>query len=70
MFQETRPIAARNIEDVLARRTRALFLDARESRRIAPRVARVMAITLGKDDKWVTEQLEAFNKLSSAYILE
>ena len=61
---------ARTVEDILARRTRALFLDARECRRIAPLVAQVMADTLSKDSNWINDQLEAFNKLSSAYILE
>ena len=61
---------ARNIEDILARRTRALFLDARECRRIAPEVAIVMANVLDKDNKWIDEQLEAFEKLSAPYILE
>ena len=39
---------ARTVEDVLSRRTRALLLDARESRRIAPEVARIMAGLLKK----------------------
>ena len=41
--------AARMIEDVLARRTRALFLDARASLEAAPRVAALLARELGRD---------------------
>lgn len=39
---------ARTVEDVLSRRTRALFLDAKETARIAPRVAGIMAAALEK----------------------
>src|SRR5581483_1699215 len=38
---------ARTIEDVLARRTRSLFLDAAASLAVAPRVARLLATELG-----------------------
>ena len=61
---------ARTVEDVLARRTRALLLDARETQRIAPQVARIMAAELGKDAAWETEQVKNFMKVSSQYILQ
>ncbi|RYE20015.1 MAG: glycerol-3-phosphate dehydrogenase/oxidase, partial [Sphingobacteriales bacterium] len=60
---------ARTLEDVLSRRTRALLLDAKESRRIAPQVAGIMAGILGKDEAWQKEQLDAFNQLSEQYLL-
>lgn len=44
---------ARTVEDVLARRTRALFLDARESIRIAPEIARIMAKELNRNEVWI-----------------
>ena len=47
---------ARTVEDVLSRRTRALLLNARESRRIAPEVAKIMAKVMNKDEKWIEEQ--------------
>ena len=40
---------ARTVEDVLARRTRALFLNARAAEAMAPEVARLMAGELGWD---------------------
>ncbi|MFD2754924.1 glycerol-3-phosphate dehydrogenase/oxidase [Comamonas terrae] len=40
---------ARSVEDVLARRSRLLFLDARKAAEIAPRVAAVLAEELGRD---------------------
>lgn len=61
---------ARTVEDVLARRTRALFLDARASVEMAPRVAEIMAKELGKGQDWIDEQLTTFEKLAKGYILE
>jgi glycerol-3-phosphate dehydrogenase len=60
---------ARTLEDVLSRRTRALLLDARESRRIAPMVAGIMARELGKDAAWEKKEVAAFNDLSEKYLL-
>ena len=59
---------ARTVEDVLARRTRALFLDARASMEIAPTVAALMAAELGRDEAWQREQVESFRRLASGYL--
>jgi len=61
---------ALTLEDVLSRRTRALLLNAREARRIAPQVAAIMAKTLGKDEAWATTQVEQFNRLTEQYLLQ
>lgn len=61
---------ARTVEDVLARRTRALFLDARESIRIAPEVAGIMANELGNGESWISEQIKAFNAVAINYYLQ
>jgi glycerol-3-phosphate dehydrogenase len=61
---------ARTVEDVLARRTRALFLDARESVRIAPEVAKLMADELGKTKKWQKEQIVQFNEIAKNYYFQ
>lgn len=61
---------ARTVEDVLSRRTRALLLNAKESRRIAPECAAIMANVLGKDEQWKKDQVETFNKLAEQYILK
>lgn len=58
---------ALTVEDVLARRTRALFLDARESIRIAPEVATLMAKELGTGRKWIKQQIEEFNAVAENY---
>ncbi|HEY6986961.1 MAG TPA: glycerol-3-phosphate dehydrogenase/oxidase [Bryobacteraceae bacterium] len=59
---------ARTVEDVLARRTRALFLDARASLEAAPIVARVLAEELGYDSAWEQAQLDQFRSIASGYI--
>ena len=55
------------LEDVLARRTRCLFLNTRETLKIAPTVAKIMANTLGKDEQWVADQIVQFESLSKNY---
>jgi glycerol-3-phosphate dehydrogenase len=56
------------VEDILARRTRALFLNVRASAEIAPEVAGLMAEELGYDIKWQKEQIESYNRLVKNYI--
>ena len=60
---------ARTVEDVLSRRTRALLLNARASAEAAPRVAELLAQTLGKDESWQREQVEAYRELAQQYQL-
>ena len=60
---------ARTVEDVLARRTRALFLNAQASLDAAPIVAKILAKELNKDNVWVKNQIKAFSKLAENYIL-
>ena len=57
-----------NVEDILARRTRSLFLNARASAEIAPEVAGLMAIEFGYDRKWESDQIEAYDELVKSYI--
>ena len=61
---------ARTVEDVLARRTRALFLNARAAVEMAPRVADLLATELGRDPQWKTSQVEAFAAIARNYILD
>lgn len=60
---------AHTVEDVLARRTRALFLDSEEAIRIAPKVAEIMAAELGKDKQWEEQQVRSFHQLAQTYRL-
>lgn len=69
MIWAVREEMARTVDDVLARRTRALFLNARAAREMAPAVARIMAGELGRDEAWQADQLKAFDGVSSHYVL-
>jgi glycerol-3-phosphate dehydrogenase len=60
--------AARSVQDVLARRTRALFLDARASVAAAPLVATLLAAELGRDQAWEEQQVTEFRSLAADYI--
>ena len=60
---------ARTVEDVLARRTRALFLNARAAQRMAPRVAELMADELGYDASWRRAEVERFQQLAAGYLV-
>jgi glycerol-3-phosphate dehydrogenase len=60
---------ARSVEDVLARRLRALFLDTRASLEMAPRVSELMAGELGRDAGWARAQVEAFRKIAEPLLV-
>ena len=60
---------ARTVEDILARRTRALFLNARASLAMAPAVADLMASELGWDEVTRAKHLAAFRDVASNYVL-
>jgi glycerol-3-phosphate dehydrogenase len=60
---------ARTVEDILARRQRALFLDARAAVAMAPRVASILAEELGKSAQWQERQVADFNALAAGYYL-
>jgi glycerol-3-phosphate dehydrogenase len=60
---------ARTVEDFLARRTRALLLDAKASIEMADETARLMAKELGNDDGWASEQASAYKALAKEYLL-
>jgi glycerol-3-phosphate dehydrogenase len=57
-----------NLDDLLARRSRALFLNARASSDIADEAAGIMAAELGHDDQWKKDQVESFRQLIKNYI--
>jgi glycerol-3-phosphate dehydrogenase len=61
---------SRTLDDALARRTRALLLNARAAIAIAPRVAGIMAAELGRDERWVADQVASFTALAKRYTLE
>ena len=60
---------ALNVEDFLARRVRCQLLDAKESVKMAPVVAKIMAKELEKDEAWQTKQVADYLEVTSNYIL-
>jgi glycerol-3-phosphate dehydrogenase len=60
---------ARSVEDVLARRTRALFLNANAAIAMAEPVAELLAAELGRDQAWVDIQVKQFTELAQQYRL-
>ncbi|MCB1107887.1 MAG: glycerol-3-phosphate dehydrogenase/oxidase [Chlamydiia bacterium] len=60
---------ARTVEDVLARRTRSLLLDAQSAIEAAPTVAELMAKELGRPKSWEENQVTAFKTLAQNYLL-
>ena len=58
---------ARTVEDVLARHTRALFLNADAAIAMAAPVARLLAGELVRDDQWQANQVAEFKALAAQY---
>lgn len=58
---------AQTVEDILARRTRALFLNAKAAIELAPAVAEIMATELRKDKVWSNGQVNDFNEVARNY---
>ncbi len=59
--------SAITVEDVLARRTRALLLDAGAAAECAPRVATILAEETGRDAAWARNEAQVFARLAAAY---
>jgi glycerol-3-phosphate dehydrogenase len=60
---------ARTVGDVLGRRTRSLFLDARASIEVAASVAALLGSELGRDQGWQDRQAEEFRELARGYLV-
>ena len=59
---------ARTVEDVLARRTRGLFLDARACMEAAPVIAALLADELDQSPQWQERQVAEFRGVAAAYV--
>lgn len=66
---QAREEMARTVEDVLARRTRLLLLDARGSMKIAPRVAELLGAEFGWDEARRAAEVESYRRLAEGYVL-
>lgn len=60
---------ARTIEDILARRVRLLFLDARASVESCDKVGKLLAKELGHDADWAQKQIAEFKTLANGFLL-
>ncbi len=60
---------ARTVEDILARRVRALFLDAKAAIEMTPVVASILAKELNKDEVWQQQQIKEFTTIANQYVL-
>jgi glycerol-3-phosphate dehydrogenase len=61
---------ARTVEDVLARRTHALFLNARAAIESAPAVARLLARELKRSEQWMRDDLTRFLSMAKGYVYD
>jgi glycerol-3-phosphate dehydrogenase len=61
---------ARTVEDVLARRTRCLLLDARLSISLAPSIAKLLSQELQRDERWEKDQIADYIRLAEQYCVE
>jgi glycerol-3-phosphate dehydrogenase len=57
----------RTVDDILARRTRALLLHAEAAIAVADEVAQLLAAELGKDQAWVEAQVQEFRQMAAQY---
>ena len=60
---------ARTLDDVLARRTRALFLNARAALAMALAAARLLAAELQRDEDWQRTQIDEFGRIAACYLI-
>lgn len=59
---------ALQVEDILARRSRILFIDAEAAIASVDKVAAIMAKELNKDDWWIRQQIAQFTELAKGYL--
>jgi len=59
---------AMKVEDILARRSRMLFVDARAAIASAEPVAKLMAEQLGMDAAWREDQVRRFQEMAEQYL--
>jgi len=58
---------ARTLDDVLSRRLRALFLNAKAAIEMAPAVANIMAVELGLGENWINGEVLRFQTFATKY---
>ncbi|MFV8343163.1 FAD-dependent oxidoreductase [Flavobacterium sp. XS2P39] len=61
---------ARTVDDVLARRVRLLFLDARAAIASCEKVAQLLAKELDHDEIWIQNQIAEFKSIATGFLLK
>jgi len=61
---------ARTVDDVLARRLRILFLNAKVAMELAPKVASIIAKELNRDRNWENQQVKEFHGIAIHYLVD
>jgi glycerol-3-phosphate dehydrogenase len=61
---------ATTVEDVLARRVRLLFLDARAAIACSNKVANLLSKELRHDETWIQNQLTEFKTVANGFLLK
>jgi glycerol-3-phosphate dehydrogenase len=61
---------AETVDDVLARRVRLLFLDARAAIESCEKVAQLLAKELGHDNNWIQNQIMEFKTIANGFLLK
>jgi len=57
------------VEDILARRTRILFLDAKLAIAVSPAITKLIASLMQRDEQWIQAQIAAFTQLANQYCI-
>ncbi len=68
MIWSVRNEMALQVEDILARRSRMLFVDAAAAVSSARKVAEWMALELNHDEAWINQQVASFQELAKTYL--
>ena len=67
MVWAVREEMASTLDDVLSRRLRALFLNAKAAIEMAPAVAKIMADELGLGQEWIEGEVSRFRTFAKKY---
>ncbi|WJS94693.1 glycerol-3-phosphate dehydrogenase/oxidase [Flavobacterium johnsoniae] len=60
---------ARTVDDILARRVRLLFLDARAAIEVSEKTARLLAKELGRNEDWIAKEVSNFTTIAKGFLL-
>jgi len=60
---------ARTVDDILARRVRLLFLDARAAIESSEKTATLIAKELGHNEAWIAKEISDFKKIAKGFLL-